>query len=163
PKAAAYVVRLRTENRARPASGKAQQHQKLQCPVNLMDWQSQRPKRVDSEPTSFPSADADLHCQGTPNPIGWKQSDNCYQRPVLIDLRASTTNGHERTLIHKRVPQLFVSIRVKKMEGALVDLAQALRERLAVIRDEQSRRDEAKHIARLRGISEKIETLQAAL
>jgi hypothetical protein len=56
-----------------------------------------------------------------------------------------------------------VSIRVKKMEDTLVDLAQALRERLAVISDEQSRRDEAKHIARLRGISEKIETLQAAL
>jgi hypothetical protein len=91
PKAAAYVVRPRTENRARPASGKAQPHQKRQCHVNLMDWQSHRTKRFDSEPTSFPSADADLHCQGTPNPIGWKQSDNCYQRPVTIDLRALTT------------------------------------------------------------------------
>jgi hypothetical protein len=49
------------------------------------------------------------------------------------------------------------------MENALVDLAQALRERLAVIRDEQSRRDEAKHIARLRTISEKIDRLQATL
>ena len=49
------------------------------------------------------------------------------------------------------------------MENALVDLAQALRERLAVIRDEQSRRDEAKHIARLRTVSEKIDRLQAAL
>lgn len=49
------------------------------------------------------------------------------------------------------------------MENALVDLAQALRERLAVIRDEQSRRDEAKHIARLRTVSEKIEKLQASL
>jgi hypothetical protein len=45
----------------------------------------------------------------------------------------------------------------------VADLALALRERLAVIRDEQSRRDEAKHIARLRVVSEKIETLQAAL
>jgi hypothetical protein len=42
-------------------------------------------------------------------------------------------------------------------------LVQALRERLAVIRDEQSRRDEAKHIARLRAVSEKIDKLQAAL
>jgi hypothetical protein len=42
-------------------------------------------------------------------------------------------------------------------------LAQALRERLAVIRDEQSRRDEPKHIARLRAVSEKIDKLQAAL
>jgi hypothetical protein len=49
------------------------------------------------------------------------------------------------------------------MENALVNLAQALRERLAVIRDEESRRDEAKHIARLRGVSEKIDKLQAAL
>jgi len=49
------------------------------------------------------------------------------------------------------------------MDNALVDLAQALRERLAVIRDEQSRRDEEKHLARLRAVSEKMEKLQAAL
>jgi len=35
--------------------------------------------------------------------------------------------------------------------------------RLALIRDEQSRRDEAKHMARLRAISEKIDKVQAAL
>jgi DNA topoisomerase VI subunit B len=46
------------------------------------------------------------------------------------------------------------------MENALADLAQALRERLAAIRDEQSRRNKAKHIARLRAVSEKIEKLQ---
>jgi hypothetical protein len=34
---------------------------------------------------------------------------------------------------------------------------------LALIRDEESRRDEAKHIERLREISEKIDKLQAAL
>jgi hypothetical protein len=49
------------------------------------------------------------------------------------------------------------------MERALVDLAQALRERLSIIQDEESRRDEAKHIARLRAISEKIDKLQTAL
>lgn len=49
------------------------------------------------------------------------------------------------------------------MENALVNLAQALRERLEVIRDEQSRRDETKHIARLRAISEKIDRLQVML
>ena len=49
------------------------------------------------------------------------------------------------------------------MESRLDDLVQALRERLDIIRDEQSRHDEAKHIARLRGISEKIEELQATL
>jgi hypothetical protein len=43
------------------------------------------------------------------------------------------------------------------------NLREALRERLAIIRDEQSRRDEEKHLARLRAVSEKIEKLQAAL
>jgi hypothetical protein len=49
------------------------------------------------------------------------------------------------------------------MENTLVDLARALRERLAVIRDEQSRCDEEKHMARLRTVSKKIDKLQAAL
>jgi hypothetical protein len=49
------------------------------------------------------------------------------------------------------------------MEHALADLAQALRERLAVIHDEESRRDEQEHMARLRAISEKIDKLQAQL
>lgn len=46
------------------------------------------------------------------------------------------------------------------MEEALLDLAEALRERLAVIRDEQSRRNEVTHIERLKAVSEKIEKLQ---
>jgi len=49
------------------------------------------------------------------------------------------------------------------MENALTELAQALRERLAVIRDARSRCDEEKHIARLRAASEKIDKLQEAL
>jgi hypothetical protein len=49
------------------------------------------------------------------------------------------------------------------MERPFVDLAQALRERVAVIRDEQSRRDEAKHIARLKAISDRIDDLQTRL
>ena len=49
------------------------------------------------------------------------------------------------------------------MEKPFEDLAEALRHRLAVILDEQSRRDETKHIARLRVISEKIDKLQEAL
>jgi hypothetical protein len=49
------------------------------------------------------------------------------------------------------------------MEKPLVDLAQILRERLAVIRDEQSRLDEKKHIARLKAISEQIDDLQTRL
>jgi hypothetical protein len=49
------------------------------------------------------------------------------------------------------------------MKNVFVDLKEALRERLAVIRDEQSRRNEAEHIARLQAISEKIDQLAAAL
>ena len=49
------------------------------------------------------------------------------------------------------------------MEKAITDLRDALRERLVVIQDEQSRRDPDTHIARLRAVSEKIEKLQAAL
>ena len=49
------------------------------------------------------------------------------------------------------------------MENALFELAEALRERLAVIRDEESRRDPIKHIDRLRAISEKIDRLQQSL
>jgi hypothetical protein len=43
------------------------------------------------------------------------------------------------------------------------ELAAALRERLAVISDENSRRDPEKHMARLRAVSEKIDNLAAAL
>jgi hypothetical protein len=49
------------------------------------------------------------------------------------------------------------------MKKRLADLTEALRERLAVIQDEESRRDEAKHIARLRAVSEKIDRLQESL
>lgn len=49
------------------------------------------------------------------------------------------------------------------MQNDLVDLVEALRERLTVIRDEESRCDEAKHIARLRAVSEKIDRLQESL
>jgi hypothetical protein len=49
------------------------------------------------------------------------------------------------------------------MNNALVDLTQALRERLAIIRDEESRRDEAKHMTRLKAVSERIDNLQTRL
>jgi hypothetical protein len=47
--------------------------------------------------------------------------------------------------------------------NAIIDLRDALRERLAIIGDEESRRDEEKHMVRLRVISAKIDKLQAAL
>jgi hypothetical protein len=49
------------------------------------------------------------------------------------------------------------------MENAVSDLAQALRERLAIIHDEGSRRDTEAHMARLSASSEKIDKLQATL
>jgi hypothetical protein len=49
------------------------------------------------------------------------------------------------------------------VQNATSELATALRERLAVIGDENSRRDPEKHTARLRAISEKIDNLAAAL
>jgi hypothetical protein len=49
------------------------------------------------------------------------------------------------------------------MESALADLAQALRERLAIIHDDESRRNADAHMARLRAVSEKIEELRTAL
>jgi hypothetical protein len=49
------------------------------------------------------------------------------------------------------------------MQNTILDLTDALRERLAIIRDEESRRDQGKHIARLKAISEKIDELHARL
>ena len=49
------------------------------------------------------------------------------------------------------------------MEKPFEDLAEALRDRLAAIHDDQSRRDETKHIARLKAVSERIENLQTRL
>jgi len=49
------------------------------------------------------------------------------------------------------------------MENAIADLREALRERLAMIGDEESRRDEQAHMARLQAISERIDKLAAVL
>jgi len=49
------------------------------------------------------------------------------------------------------------------MEESLSDLAAALRERVEIIQDEQSRRDVPRHMARLQAVSERIEALQNAL
>lgn len=48
-------------------------------------------------------------------------------------------------------------------DNALVDLRDALRERLTIIHDEESRRDTEAHMARLSAISGKIDKLAAAL
>lgn len=49
------------------------------------------------------------------------------------------------------------------MDAVLTDLAAALRERLAIISDEKSRRDFDRHTERLREVSEKIERLEQSL
>ena len=49
------------------------------------------------------------------------------------------------------------------MDKILADLAEALRERLAIIADEESRRDPDRHTERLREVSEKIEELEQRL
>jgi len=49
------------------------------------------------------------------------------------------------------------------MDASLVELAGALRERLAIIGDEQSRQDPEHHTARLREVSERIERLERQL
>jgi hypothetical protein len=49
------------------------------------------------------------------------------------------------------------------MNPPQVELAAALRERLAIIADETSRRDPDRHLARLRSISEKIAELGKTL
>jgi hypothetical protein len=49
------------------------------------------------------------------------------------------------------------------MDAQLTDLAAALRERLAIISDEESRRDPDRHTERLRTVSEKIEHLEQGL
>lgn len=48
-------------------------------------------------------------------------------------------------------------------ESVKSELVAALRERLAIIGDEISRRDVPAHMARLQGVSSRIETLQAQL
>ena len=47
--------------------------------------------------------------------------------------------------------------------NALLSLRDALRERLAIIQDQESRRNIDAHVAQLRAVSEKIDQLQQAL
>jgi hypothetical protein len=49
------------------------------------------------------------------------------------------------------------------MNAQLTELAAALRERLAVIGDEESRRDPNRHMERLREVSDRIERLEQSL
>ena len=49
------------------------------------------------------------------------------------------------------------------MDASLIELAAALRERLAIIGDDESRREPERHTERLREISEKIEGLGQSL
>jgi hypothetical protein len=47
-----------------------------------------------------------------------------------------------------------------RMQKTLTELAEALRERLTIIADEESRRDPGQHMKRLREVSERIEQIE---
>jgi hypothetical protein len=49
------------------------------------------------------------------------------------------------------------------MDATLIELAAALRDRLVIIGDEESRRDPEQHSERLRVVSERIERLEQTL
>ena len=49
------------------------------------------------------------------------------------------------------------------MDASLTELAEALRERVAIIANEESRRDPVRHTQPLREVSEKIERLELSL
>ena len=99
---------------------------------------------------SFRNGDADSPSLATPIRTGSKPSDSSSPRQVHADVETGR-------LAHKRA-----SLQ-SPMENAIVDLREALRERLSIIHDEESRGDEEAHMARLRVISEKIDRLQSAL
>src|SRR2546423_13375154 len=63
----------------------------------------------------------------------------------------------------KRMRVSSFSFSAMPTDHAIIDLAAALRERLAIIADEESRRHSTKHRTRLQAISDKIDQLQAAL
>jgi hypothetical protein len=102
-------------------------------------------------PISSPNAGADLPCQVMQNQIGSKPGDSSSLKQVRAE-------PMENAIVTSRSGGLQSA-----ESKAIADLKDALRERLAIIHDEESRRDEAKHLARLRTVSEKIENLQAAL
>jgi hypothetical protein len=52
---------------------------------------------------------------------------------------------------------------VPSMDEVMMELADALRERLQIVSDEKSRGEPAKHMARLQAVSDKIDRLQAML
>ena len=106
------------------------------CLWELKQLQSHRTNKFVCARISFPSDAADLRSRVTPSPIGSKRNGSYSPRPVAAE---------------------------EVMKDAAANLAQALRERLAAIRDEQSRCDEARHIARLRAVSEKIDKLREEL
>ena len=49
------------------------------------------------------------------------------------------------------------------MQKALAELAEALRERLVIIADQEGRRDPVRHTERLREVSERIERIEHGL
>src|SRR5206468_6504469 len=104
-----------------------------------------------SAPISFPNAGADSRCRATQNPIGSKPGDS-------FSSNQARAEPMEDASINSRSGGLQSA-----ESNAIAELRDALRERLAIIRDEESRRDVNTHTARLRAVSEKIDKLQGAL
>jgi hypothetical protein len=78
--------------------------------------------------------------------------------PAILTTSPSGSNWQAERLPYNGEFSLFNDV-----QNALFDLATALRERLAIIGNENSRRDPEAHTARLRAVSEKIDNLVAAL
>ena len=85
--------------------------------------------------------------------------DHAHERNIVIYDQYSFEGAvaHEWTLAPKRTAFQVFPMQI------LLELTEALRERLGIIQDEESRRDPAHHIERLRKISEKIELLEHQL
>src|SRR5213075_1492316 len=114
-------------------------------------WLTRPTMQFVSAPISFPNAGADLRYRVTQSPIGSKPGDSFSSNQVRAEpMEDASVNSRSGGLQSAE-------------SNAIAELRDALRERLAIIRDEESRRDEAKHIARLKAVSEKIDRLRESL
>ncbi len=96
---------------------------------------------------SFRNAGADSPSPATQIRIGSKPSGS------------SSPNQARAEPMENATPKAFAS----PDHFGVVDLREALRERLTIIHDEESRRDPETHMTRLSAVSEKINKLEAAL
>src|SRR5205085_8636679 len=82
-----------------------------------------------------------------------------HQRHVIIH----DQDFHTLCSMNGRLRETAWRFKLLPMEKILADLAAALRERLTIIADEESRRDPIRHTERLQAVSERIEQLEQKL